>query len=209
MSKKKKNKAGTSMPVNIVLPNSMSADEMKHIIADGLMEFEERKKWQEREEKIQRNKEWQRVIGLKDFSNVKKPLRWWLQFWNAVKVFKNICFISEKHVKGDAVTFGIMQTVLELFFGLLSAILLLFSVALIWVVPILYLFSNVLSVSGEAVAIGSLYGMSAFIFSIMFRVARLEIMNMEDRNYLFGIFTCVASIVSAVAAVVTIFMTQR
>lgn len=208
MPKRNKNKTAKSISVNIVLPNNIDADEMKYIIADGLMEFEERKKQQEKEEKIQRHKEWQRAIGVKDFSKVKKPLRWWLQFWNGAKIVFKICFISEKHIKGDGVTFGIMQMTLAVFFGILNMILLLFSVILILVIPILYFVSNFLSISGEAVAMGLSYGLWAFMLSRVFRIASFEIMNMEDRNYLFGIFTCVASIISTVVAVASFFVAR-
>lgn len=208
MPKKKKNRAEISMPVSVALPNNISADEMKHIIADGLMEFEERKKQQEKEEKVQRHKEWQRAVGVKDFSKVKKPLRWWLQFWNGVKIVFKICFISEKHIKGDGVTFGIMQMALAVFFGILNMILFLLSVILILVAPILYFVSDLLPVPGKAVAMGFAFGLWALILSRVFRIVSFEIMNMEDRNYLFGIFTCVASIISAVVAVATFFVAQ-
>ena len=205
MSKNKKHRSEAT--VNIVIPNNASAKEISHIIADGLMEFEERKQQQEKEAKRLRHEEWQRALGVKDFSNVKRPLKWWLQFWNRAKVAFKVCIIPGKHIKGDGATFSVMQMILAMFFGVLNWLLLLSSVFLFLCVPIL-LASNSLPIPGWTVANCLSFGVYAFIFSRVFRIVTFEIMNIEDRNYLFGVFTCVASIVSAVAAVTALLVSQ-
>lgn len=207
MGQNKRNR--TPQTVNIVFPNNMSADEIKHIIADGLMEFEDRKQQQEDKEKELRQKEWQQAIGAKDFSHVKRPKRWLLEFCNAVKVLWRICRITEKDVRGDGVTLGIMQMLLELFFSILNVGFSLVALVLFLVSPVICFRESVSLLSIETVVVSWAFGLLALVLSRMFRIAGLEIMNIKDRNYLLGLFTCVTSVVSIVIAFIALFVARR
>lgn len=207
MGQNKKNR--TPKTVNIVFPNNMSADEIKHIIADGLMEFEDRKQQQENEEKELRQKEWQQTIGVKDFPHVKRPKRWLLEFCNAVKVLWKICRITEKDVRGDGATLGIMQMLLELFFSILSVGFLLVALVLFLAGPIICFRESVSLFSIETAGVSWVFGLLALVLSRVFRIARFEVMNIKDRNYLLGLFTCVASVVSIIIAFIALFVARR
>lgn len=202
MRQNKKNRAPQT--VNIVFPNNMSADEVKHIIADGLMEFEEHKKRQKEADKELRQKEWQQIIGIKDFSETKKPKRWLLECCNFFIVVWKINTISGKQIKGEGVSFGIMQILLAAFFSLLNGVLLMFALAL-FATGVILLFNGVFLLCLEA----WIFGFLSFLFSRLFRIASFEIMNTENHNYLFGLFACVTSIASIAIAVVALFVTQR
>ncbi len=203
MPKKKSRKQATSS-VNIIFPNNMGADEMKHIIADGLMEFEERKKQREEADRELRQKEWWQTIGIRDFSEVKGPKRWLLECSNFMRVVFKISFISEKQIKGEGISFGIMQMLLAKFFSLLNGVLLMCALILL-VTGVVLLLSSSFLLALEA----WMFGFLVFIYSRLFRIANFEIMNTKNHNYLFGLFACVTSIISIVIAVATLFAARQ
>lgn len=195
--------------VNIVFPDHMSADEIKHIIADGLMEFEERKRKRGEEEEKVRVEEWQQAIGVEDFSNVKQPRRRWLTFKSNVKTFWKMCTISPKYIKGEGLTLGLMQGLLELFFGMLNVGFLLVSLILC-VVGLVFLLQNGISFVSIVILAGLwAYGLLSFVLSRVFRIARFEAANISDRNYLFGLFACITSLITIAIATATLFVTLR
>ena len=49
-----------------------------------------------------------------------------------------------------------------------------------------------------------LFGILAFVFSRLFRMAGIEIDNLDDRNYLFGLFASITSLISIIIAVIAI-----
>ncbi len=49
-----------------------------------------------------------------------------------------------------------------------------------------------------------MYGIIAFIFSRLFRMAGIEVEKIEDRNYLIGIFASVTSLISIVIAIIAV-----
>lgn len=202
---KKKSKGPATSSVNITFPNNMGADEMKHIIADGLMEFEERKKQQEEAGRELRQKEWWQAIGFKDTSKEKWPKRWLLECFYFVKVVLKMSTISEKKIKGKGVSFGIMQMLLAMFFAILDGVFLLFALASL-VSGLVFSFGGGSFLLTVEVLI---FGFFMFVFSRLFRIARFEIMNTEDHGYLFGLFACVTSITSIVIAVATLFAARQ
>lgn len=209
MKSKKKKGEGLGSPVNIVFPKNMSADEMKQIIADGLMEFEKRKECQEEADKELRQKEWQQTIGAKDFFNVKRPKRWLLELCNAVNVLWKVSRITEKDVRGDGAAFGLMQMLLELVFGMLNVGSLLVALVLFLTSPVICFREGISFLSVETVAVSWAFGLFALFLSRVFRIVSFEIMNIKDRNYLLGLFTCVTSVISIVIAFVALLVAWR
>ena len=59
----KEQKQSTSMPVNIVLPDSLSAEEMQQIITNALLAVEDAKEQKVKEQKEQERKEWEETVG--------------------------------------------------------------------------------------------------------------------------------------------------
>lgn len=208
MSKPKKDRTAKAMPVNIVLPSDISTDEMKHIIADGLMEFEERKKQQEKEAKELLLKERQRAVGIKDYSNVNGPKRWLLKFGNTIHVIWKTCFISGQYLNDTQITFSLMQMILYVTFKLLSLAMLCVSI-LFFIYPVCLCLGFLGTVSWVIVVTSLLLSLLTFLLFGLFRMASLEINNMKDRNYLLGLFSGVTSIATIIIAVATLLATQK
>ena len=70
--KNKKNKSISSNNVNIVLPESLSADEIKNILVEAMLEVEKRKADAEQEKAEKELKEWRDSLGIKDYTEDKK-----------------------------------------------------------------------------------------------------------------------------------------
>lgn len=207
-NKRKNAKKPLGTPISIVFPDNISADEMKHIIAGGLLEFEQQKKQREDEAKELSCKEWQHAIGVKDFSSVKRPKKWLLQSFNFLQVFWNICTVPQKHIKGDGVIFSLMQMILAMLFGAVNVILLILAF-LIVLCPLGSFLGVIPAMRWENIAVIWSCGLLAFVLSRIFRIASFEIIKMEDHNYLFGLFACVTSIISVVIAVITLVITRK
>lgn len=70
MAKKNKNsKNAPSNNVNIVLPDSLSAEEMQQIITNALLAVEDAKEQKAKEQKEQDRKNFREAMGYKDYPN--------------------------------------------------------------------------------------------------------------------------------------------
>ena len=183
----KEHKQSASTPVNIVLPDSMSAEEMQQIITNALLAVEDAKEQKVKEQKEQERKEWEETVGN-----------------NPIKRFFKILFLPKKYIKGDKTTFALLKVFVGMFFGLAKIFTLLFSIAAIAYIPMQYAIDALPNMSiGQNIML-SLYAVLSFLFSRMFRMASIEVDKIEDRSLLFGIFASVSSIVSIVIAIVAI-----
>lgn len=183
----KEQKQSTNVPVNIVLPDSMSAEEMQQIITNALLAVEDTKEQKAKEQKEQERKEWEETVGN-----------------NPIKRFFKILFLPKKYIKGDKTTFALLKVFVGMFFGLAKILTLLFSIFAIAHIPLQYVIAGIPNLSIGQNIILAVYAVLSFLFSRMFRMASIEVDKIEDRSLLFGIFASVASIVSVVIAVIAI-----
>lgn len=198
--KKKKQTSSTS-----VYPNAVAAEEWKHIIASALVEAEAEKIRLAEDQKKKDSEKWRETIGIKDYSQEKTPKRWILDFLNILRFSVTINFISREKIKGDRMTFIILQLFLQLFFAMVHVILLFASIILIFVFPIIIFNQHGVSyMSLGYIAISIVVGFSIFLLSGTFRIAGIEIENIDDRNYMFGLFACITALVSLVLPIITI-----
>lgn len=204
--KNKKNKNASSNNVNIVLPESLSADEMKNIFVEAMLEVEKRKSKVEEEKAAKELKEWQDSIGVKFYPKEKKiRFRWFKRTWNDIVVFFKMCFVSKDKIKGDRATTGLLKFFLGLIFELVKAALVLCSIALATFIPLQYLIDGITPLKvQENIFIGG-FAILIFMLSRLFRIAGFEIEKIDDKNYLFGVLASITSIISIVVAIIAIF----
>lgn len=204
--KNKKNKNASSNNVNIVLPESLSADEMKNIFVEAMLEVEKRKSKVEEEKAAKELKEWQDSIGVKFYPKKKKiRFRWFKRTWNDIVVFFKMCFVSKDKIKGDRATTGLLKFFLGLIFELMKAALVLCSIALATFIPLQYLIDGITPLKvQENIFIGG-FAILIFMLSRLFRIAGFEIEKIDDKNYLFGVLASITSIISIVVAIIAIF----
>lgn len=184
--------------VNINLPENMSMEEMQHMIACAIIEAEEIKAQKEEERHKIAQAKWHKKIGYKEYDNK------FLQFLNDLKSFKNILVLPKKDIEGDRASVILLKLFLYLFFCIMQFFSLLFSVVFIAYVPIQYFREDMNKFPWYLYAYFAPLALFSFILARLFRMADAEIENIEDRSYLFGLFTSVTSFVSIIIAVVSI-----
>lgn len=187
--------------------SAVTAEEWRKIVVDAIREADEKKL---EKIEIQREKdlqEWRKEIGAKDFSKEKKLKRWVLGFLNAILVVKNIFFIPKEKVRGDRMTFFFLQSVPLVFFRLIYMVLLFVSAIFTIAFPILLWRSNdPFELTGFVFIIA--LGFLAFILALLFRIVYLEIENIQDRNYMVGLFSSVTVTVSIIISIIAILISR-
>lgn len=200
-NKKKAKQNTASKPlqsINMILPENMRAEEMQHIIACAIAEAEEIKAQKEEEQRKAALIEWRDKIGYKEHkSKIKK-------FINEIKVFIKILFLPKKHIESDRASIILLKSFIALFFWIMKWCSLLFAIFLIGCFPIQYIRGNISEFPWQLYSYCVPFAVLAFIFSRLFRMAGIEIDNLDDRNYLFGLFASITSLVSIIIAVIAI-----
>ena len=126
MSKKKKahnNDDKAVPPFNLVLPDNIPQEDMKKLIVNSLLAYDEAKKKLEKQEQEKEAQEWREKIGYKDYSDRKWLPRVFLTFFNSIKTMLKILFMPKKKISGDYATSGLMKLFVTLFFKVCSHLL--------------------------------------------------------------------------------------
>ena len=204
--KNKKNKRMPSNNVNIVLPNSLSADEIKSILVEAMLEVENKKAEVEKEKSDKDLKEWRESLGIKEYPKDAKILfRNVKQFFNTFGAFIRLSFISKKKIKGDRATTGLLKFFLAIIFDLAKFALTVWSALLMLSIPLQYIVDSIPVLSIPQNILVFCFAVVSFVLSRLFRIASVEIDNIDDKNYLFGVFASITSIVSIIVAIISIF----
>ena len=114
-----------------------------------------------------------------------------------------LLFIRKKKLSGDRASVAFLQEVLTVFFGILQALSFVFSIAFIFAVfdPEFFTIKSL----GIFEIIGFVFfALVCFLLSCIFRIIRLEVNKINDRNYLFGLFASVTSLASIIIAIIAI-----
>ena len=205
MAKKNKNNKNTpSNNVNIVLPESMSTEEMQQIITNALLSVENAKEQKVKEQKEQERANFREAMGYKDYPNEKGLKRKILIFLNRVKMIFKLFFAPKHLIKGDDATFGLLKMSVKMFFWVAKWAATLFAMCAIAYIPLQYIVEAIPVLPIMSNVLLGCFAFSSFLLSRMFRMASIEVDKIEDRSLLFGIFASVTSIVSIVIAIVAI-----
>ena len=197
---KDRNKKNKQKNVPIQAPQGFSAEEWSHIIAKAIEEANQNRQAEANKRQTEEQKSWQQALGIKDYSGEHRPKRQVLEFFNILRAFLKLIFLPRRKIKGDRVTFSLLQMLSAMAFGIVGGILILVALTLVAMPPIIAL-------AGETItwwqAIWSvIWGILIFLISRLFRIASIELENIENRGYLLSIFACIVSIVSLVVALV-------
>ena len=204
--KNKKNKNTPSNNLNIILPESLSADEIKNILVDAMLEVENKKAEAPKEKADKDLKEWRESLGIKEYpKDAKIRFRRAKQFFNTFGAFFRLSFISKKKIKGDRATTGLLKFFLAIIFDVAKFALTVWSALLVLSIPLQYIVDSITILTISQNILVFCFAILSFILSRLFRTASVEIENIDDKNYLFGVFASITSIVSIIVAIVSIF----
>ncbi len=202
--KSKKNKRESNTNVNIVLPNTLSSDEMQQIIANAILSAEEASKQRVLDQKEKEQDAFRKAMGYKDYSNEKGLKKHILVFFNRTIMLLKLLFAPKHYIQGDAATFGLLKLFIEAFFWLAKAFTTLFALLLIVYMPLQFIVETIPTLSFSQNFLIVSIAFIAFVLSRMLRMASVEVDKLEDRTLLFGIFASVSSIVSIVLAIIAV-----
>lgn len=205
--KNKKNKSvAPSNNVNIVFPESLSADEIKNILVDAMLEVENKKSEAQKDKADKDLKEWRESLGIKEYpKDAKIRFRKAKQFFNTFSAFFKLSFISKKKIKGDRATTGLLKFFLAIIFDLAKFALTVWSALLVLSIPLQYIVDSITILTIPQNILVFCFAILSFILSRLFRIASVEIENIDDKNYLFGVFASITSIVSIIVAIIAIY----
>ena len=204
MSRKRKKKANNQPVVSAPVPSGISAEQWQHIMANAMVEAEEMKEQKKREAQEAEIVRWRTVMGHKEFDDDNAAVREIRTFFNAIGCMIRLCSIKRKDIRGDRASFVLLKLFLSLFFFIGKGLSALFGWMFILcgvIMPFAYNLTAVNVFYGFVIAA---VGLMLLFVSGLFRMAGMEIDDMDDRSYLLGLFACVTSIVSIVIAIITI-----
>ncbi len=197
---KQNSNLNSTQNINVVLSESISKEEMQHIISNAIIESENIREEKAKEQKEIELKEWHKTIGYKEQDNKFKKII------NELKVFCKILFLKEKDIEGVTASTLLLKLSLSFFFRIISlGLFILFLISFILAFLPLHCFINQTSVvPGYLNVICFLLSILMFMLSRFIRIVSVEIEKSENFNYLFGWFASITSIVSIAIAVIAI-----
>lgn len=158
--------------------------------------IEEKKQKKIQHDNEQNNIKWREKFGIKEYSENENFIK---------KIFHNICSVikiywklltfKEKDIIDDHVTFNLMKLSLTSIFAIFQYVLYLFYIVLI----IAAITSE--TVNGNYICIAII----SFVFAQIFRLSKLEIEKIKDKNYLISILSAVTCFIAMIVAIVALF----
>lgn len=167
-------------------------DKLTAAIVKAHIEIDKKAKEIESQEKEQKTAEWRKAIGY-------DPNRKITHFTSTIKML----FVSKEAIKGDKTTMLFLKLATEmmlyigewfLYFLSISGVVALFKPQIIGLFNTLPFYVSI-----------SLIAVFAFIFARLLRISRLEIDNIEDRNYLNDIIGSFMAVVGTILALISLF----
>lgn len=199
---KKNQKRDNIIKEKITFGSSVDEEALTRIIANSLIEYDKRKKHIEEDKKEQQQKEFYKLVGVKDYSNERQPKRAIKAFLNWIKVFFNIIFMRAKNIEGTRATFALTKVFVFLMFVLVSACLICFGILLIAFIPLQYIIPIITPIPWYGSVILVILALAAFVFASFFRMASVEIDKLKDINLIFCLLSAIVSILSVILAVI-------
>lgn len=203
MPRKRNKKANNQPVISAPAPSGISADQWQHIMANAIVEAEAIKDQKKREAQEAEIAEWRNAIGLRDYSALGTRFPKIRSAINKFFCFVKICFVSKKHIKGDRMSIALLKMFLVIFFDIMKWSFLVFSAYCMYMgIAEIISAGNILAAMPKCLYAISI-GMMVFIVSRMFRMAGIEVDKIEDRNFIFGLFGSVATVVSIIVTLAT------
>ena len=115
-----------------------------------------------------------------------------------------ILFRPKKYAKNMNAGAGLVRVALYAFYKLVEWITLICAILFLAVIPLQYCIPSVVPMKWYLSVVSGVWGITLLLLSRMFRIAAIEVDEVKDNNYLFGLFTAVTSIVSAIISIIAL-----
>lgn len=115
-----------------------------------------------------------------------------------------ILFRPKKYAKNMNAGAGLVRAALYAFYKLVELITLICAILFFAVIPLQYCIPSVVPMKWYLSVVSGVWSITLLLLSRMFRIAAIEVDEVKDNNYLFGLFTAVTSIVSAIVSIIAL-----
>ena len=121
-----------------------------------------------------------------------------------IRAVLKILLRPKKYAKNINAGAGLVRVALYAFYKLVELIVGLCAILFIAVIPLQYCIPSVVPMKWYLSVVSGVWGIMLLLLSRMFRIAAIEVDEVKDNNYLFGLFTAVTSIVSAIVSIIAL-----
>ena len=121
-----------------------------------------------------------------------------------IRAVLKILLRPKKYAKNMNAGAGLVRVALYAFYKLVEWIVGVCAILFLAVIPLQYCIPSVVPMKWYLSVVSGVWGITLLLLSRMFRIAAIEVDEVKDNNYLFGLFTAVTSIVSAIVSIIAL-----
>lgn len=176
-------KADTLMPID--------DERIAKIIVNALAEYDRQKQEAAKVEKEKERETAEAKLGIKGNKG---------KFLAALKIFIQ----PKKYAKDLNAGVELVKLALHFFYKSIEWIVATCAVLLLVTIPLQYVVPNITHLEWYINVICGIWGTALLLVSRVFRIAAIEVDEIRDNNYLFGLFAAMASIISIIVAIVAL-----
>ena len=193
MGKSKQKQRNQNKVENVKIDNLTTLDDERitKIIVNALTEYDRQKQEAARVEKEKEKETAEAKLGKKGNKG---------KFRAVLKIL----FRPKKYAKNMNAGAGLVRAALYAFYKLVELITLICAILFLVVIPLQYYIPSVVPMKWYLSVVSGVWSITLLLLSRMFRIAAIEVDEVKDNNYLFGLFTAVTSIVSAIVSIIAL-----
>ena len=193
MGKKKQKQKSQKKVENVKSDTLMSIDDehITKIIVNALAEYDRQKQEAAKAEKEKEIKVAEAKLGIKGNKG---------KFLAALKILIH----PKKYAKDVNAGAELVKLALHFFYKSIEWIVATCAVLLLVTIPLQYTVPNITHMKWYINVICGVWGLALLLVSRVFRIAAIEVDEIRDNNYLFGLFAAMASIISIIVAIVAL-----
>ena len=193
MGKSKQKQRNQNKVENVKIDNLTTLDDERitKIIVNALAEYDKQKQEAAKVEKEKEVETAEAKLGKKGNKG---------KFRAVLKIL----FRPKKYAKNMNAGAGLVRAALYAFYKLVELITLICAILFLVVIPLQYYIPSVVPMKWYLSVVSGVWSITLLLLSRMFRIAAIEVDEVKDNNYLFGLFTAVTSIVSAIVSIIAL-----
>ena len=193
MGKKKQKQKEQAKTESVKAENvaTIEDERITKIIVNALTEYDKQKQDKKKAEEERIRKADEKRLGM----NGNK---------GKIRAVLKILLRPKKYAKNINAGAGLVRVALYAFYKLVELITLICAILFLAVIPLQYCIPSVVPMKWYLSVVSGVWGITLLLLSRMFRIAAIEVDEVKDNNYLFGLFTAVTSIVSAIISIIAL-----
>lgn len=190
-SKQKQRNQNKVENVKIDTLTTLDDERITKIIVNALIEYDKQKQEAAKVEKEKERETAEAKLGIKGNKG---------KFLAALKILIH----PKKYANDVNAGTELVKLALHFFYKSIEWIVATCAGLLLVTIPLQYVVSNITHLKWYINVICGVWGMALLLVSRVFRIAAIEVDEIRDNNYLFGLFAAMSSIISIIVAIVAL-----